>query len=146
MKYLNMIILICYNNNEQSLNKNIIYKNENKCICSKRINFLTKEILNNNHNNATSLPKTGYFKYQKNLSFIKSINNSEDKKYNNTIVRHISANKKEKKEVIGSYKLTSEKYSRKRLINIVLADEDNRLNSNINREKGKYIPYLSNGK
>ena len=134
------------NNNEQSLNKNIIYKNENKCICSKRINFLTKEILNNSHNNATSLPKTGYFQYQKNLSFIKSINNSEDKKYNNTIVRHISANKKEKKEVIGSYKLTSEKYSRKRLINIVLADEDNRLNSNINREKGKYIPYLSNGK
>ena len=134
------------NNNEQSLNKNIIYKNENKCICSKRINFLTKEILNNNHNNATSLPKTGYFQYQKNLSFIKSINNSEDKKYKNTIVRHISANKKEKKEVIGSYKLTSEKYSRKRLINIVLADEDNRLNSNIIREKGKYIPYLNNGK
>ena len=138
--------MIKFNNNTQSLNKNRIYENECKCICSKRRNFLTKEILNNSHNNATSLPKTGYFQYQKNLSFIKSINNSEDKKYNNTIVRHISANKKEKKEVIGSYKLTSEKYSRKRLINIVLADEDNRLNSNINREKGKYIPYLNNGK
>ena len=125
------------NNNTQSLNKNRIYENECKCICSKRRNFLTKEILNNNHNNAASLPKSEYCHYQKNLSFIKNINNSEDKKYDNTIIRHISANKKVNKEEISSYKPSNEKYNKKRLINIVLNDEESKLNSNINREKRK---------